>query len=257
MDALRSKLLRPAPRLDGRRLRRGSLRRRCGRRAVGRRRNGGQCTGGVVDGRCGDDHVRQHHVLCGVVDHAAGLGPVLPAWIPGLTRDPFNRRVIAVVVGTFTYCLVVLQRVRGPLDSDGEAVIPNFALHSGSFWGSPPCLRWWRRSITQHSRWTSARSWPRSSPKPPAPRRRTRVSRHRPSRPTRRSALDLVRLTSHGWVRQLDLDALIRVAPPGGVVRVRDHRRAIHHPLDDPRHDLAPPSPPTTWKERRTASATP
>ncbi|MGQ0849580.1 MAG: DUF2254 family protein [Actinomycetota bacterium] len=35
-----------------------------------------------------------------------GSAQFSPRVIPGLTRDPFNRRVIAIVVGTFTYCLV-------------------------------------------------------------------------------------------------------------------------------------------------------
>jgi uncharacterized membrane protein len=64
-----------------------------------------------------------------------GSAQLSPRVIPGLTRDPFNRRVIAVVVGTFTYCLVVLQRVRSPLDPDGEAIVASFAVALGLFLG--------------------------------------------------------------------------------------------------------------------------
>ena len=35
-----------------------------------------------------------------------------PRVVHGLFRDPFNKRVMGVVVGTFAYCLVVLRAVR-------------------------------------------------------------------------------------------------------------------------------------------------
>ncbi|HEY1118646.1 MAG TPA: DUF2254 family protein, partial [Acidimicrobiales bacterium] len=37
-----------------------------------------------------------------------------PRVVHTLFRDPFNRRVMALVVGTFTYCIVVLRSVRSP-----------------------------------------------------------------------------------------------------------------------------------------------
>lgn len=51
-----------------------------------------------------------------------------PRVIHGFFRDPFNKRVMGVVVGTFTYCLVVLRSVRGPLEQDGSPVIPNLSV---------------------------------------------------------------------------------------------------------------------------------
>ncbi len=51
-----------------------------------------------------------------------------PRVIHGLFRDPFNKRIMGVVVGTFTYCLVVLRSVRGPLEQDGARVIPNLSV---------------------------------------------------------------------------------------------------------------------------------
>ncbi len=47
-----------------------------------------------------------------------------PRLVQALTRDPFNRRVVALVLATFTYCLVALQRIRGPLSENGEEVTP-------------------------------------------------------------------------------------------------------------------------------------
>lgn len=51
-----------------------------------------------------------------------------PRVVHGLFRDPFNKRVIGVVIGTFTYCLVVLRAVRSPLDGVGNAVIPSLSI---------------------------------------------------------------------------------------------------------------------------------
>jgi uncharacterized membrane protein len=50
-----------------------------------------------------------------------------PRVIHGLFRDPFNKRAIGVVVGTFTFCLVVLRAIRA---SNGriEPVVPNLSV---------------------------------------------------------------------------------------------------------------------------------
>jgi uncharacterized membrane protein len=64
-----------------------------------------------------------------------GSNQFSPRVIHGLVRDPFNRRVIALVVATFTYCLVSLQRVRGPLADGGEEVVPELAVTVGLLLG--------------------------------------------------------------------------------------------------------------------------
>ncbi len=51
-----------------------------------------------------------------------------PRVVHGLFRDPFNKRVMGVVIGTFTYCLVVLRAVRGPLEDSGQAVVPSLSI---------------------------------------------------------------------------------------------------------------------------------
>ena len=51
-----------------------------------------------------------------------------PRVVHGLFRDPFNKRVMGVVIGTFTYCLVVLRAVRSPLEDGGSAVIPSVSI---------------------------------------------------------------------------------------------------------------------------------
>ncbi len=51
-----------------------------------------------------------------------------PRVVHTLFRDPFNKRVMALVIGTFTYCIVVLRSVRSALEADGEPIIPNLAV---------------------------------------------------------------------------------------------------------------------------------
>lgn len=51
-----------------------------------------------------------------------------PRVVDTVFRDPFNRRVMALVVGTFTYCVIVLRSVRSALESGGEAVVPNLSV---------------------------------------------------------------------------------------------------------------------------------
>ncbi len=51
-----------------------------------------------------------------------------PRVVHTVFRDPFNRRVMALVVGTFTYCVIVLRSVRSALESGGEAVVPHLSV---------------------------------------------------------------------------------------------------------------------------------
>ncbi len=51
-----------------------------------------------------------------------------PRVVQTLFRDPYNKRVMALVVGTFTYCVIVLRSVRSPLEQSGHAVIPNLSV---------------------------------------------------------------------------------------------------------------------------------
>lgn len=51
-----------------------------------------------------------------------------PRVVHGLFRDPFNKRIMGVVIGTFTYCLVVLRAVRGPLEEGSEPIVPSLSI---------------------------------------------------------------------------------------------------------------------------------
>ncbi len=50
-----------------------------------------------------------------------------PRVVHGLFRDPFNKRIMGIVIGTFTYCLVVMRAVRGPLEESGTPVVPSLS----------------------------------------------------------------------------------------------------------------------------------
>ncbi len=58
-----------------------------------------------------------------------------PRVVSGLFRDPFNKRVIGLVVGTFAYCLVVLRSVRSALEQQGQSVVPNVSVAAGVLFG--------------------------------------------------------------------------------------------------------------------------
>ena len=51
-----------------------------------------------------------------------------PRVVHTLFRDPFNKRVMGLVMGTFTYCLVVLRSVRSFGEPGGDVVIPNLSV---------------------------------------------------------------------------------------------------------------------------------
>jgi uncharacterized membrane protein len=51
-----------------------------------------------------------------------------PRVVQGLFRDPFNKRVVGLEVGTFTFCLVVLRSVRTSLEGGGDPVVPNVSV---------------------------------------------------------------------------------------------------------------------------------
>lgn len=51
-----------------------------------------------------------------------------PRVVHGLFRDPFNKRVMGLVIGTFVYCLVVMRSVRAPIESGGEATVASLAV---------------------------------------------------------------------------------------------------------------------------------
>ena len=157
-----------------------------------------------------------------------------PRVVRTLFRDPFNKRIMALVVGTFTYCLVVLRSVRGAVEKSGSPVIPNLSVaialllgiatvlaivafidHSAHFMDVSKILdRVQREAIAQISR-----EWSDIDANRPPP------SLHRPEDPHRHpeppdQAGHTVRFDRSGWVQQIDIAKLVDCVPDGATIWV-------------------------------------
>ena len=145
-----------------------------------------------------------------------------PRVVHGLFRDPFNKRVMGIVVGTFVYCLVVIRAVRGPLEDAGEAVVPSLSVLVGGVLGVVAIL-----SIVAfidhaaHSMEVSTmldrvtheafRSLPATRGQEPE----TARSDEQPD-----GDGFVVDFLEHGWVQIVDSEQVLEAVPPGSTVRV-------------------------------------
>jgi uncharacterized membrane protein len=146
-----------------------------------------------------------------------------PRVVPNLFRDRFNTRVMGLVVGTFTYCLIVLRSVRGALDDAGEPVVPHLSVaiavllgivavlaivafidHSAHSMDVSEILR----RVADAAAAETERSWPDAVGAAPAPR----------STPDGDGTV--VRLDRDGWIQGIDLDAMAAVLPAGATLRL-------------------------------------
>ncbi len=149
-----------------------------------------------------------------------------PRVVSGLFRDPFNKRVIGIVVGTFSYCLVVLRSVRSPLEEQGAPVIPNVSVTVGVVLGIAAILAIIAfinhnahtmdiseilDAVTRDAIKAVDRHWSTGVLEASATQRPDVV----PSGPGH-----TVRFAENGWVQLLDPAALLAVAPEGGTVRL-------------------------------------
>jgi uncharacterized membrane protein len=149
-----------------------------------------------------------------------------PRVVHTLFRDPFNKRVMALVVGTFTYCVVVLRSVRSALDPGGDPVIPNISVavavvlgiatilaivafinHSAHAMDVSEILQRIRREATEQIRaeWTPADL--------------TTDRRALPDTIATASST-VIRLDRSGWVQQIDTGALLACVPDGVTLTV-------------------------------------
>lgn len=152
-----------------------------------------------------------------------------PRVIHGFFRDPFNKRVMGVVVGTFTYCLVVLRSVRGPLEQDGSPVIPNlsvavavalgvvsilsiiaFISHSAHAMDVSKILQ----DVTDGAIERAEKLWPEPDTDDP-----TEASTHVDADPAPGAGLR-IDLAESGWIQQIDFEGLAAAAGPGSVVHL-------------------------------------
>lgn len=157
-----------------------------------------------------------------------GSSQYSPRVVHTLFRDPFNKRIMGLVVGTFAYCLMVLRAVRSPLEQSGQPVIPNLSVLLAVLLGLATILaivafinhsahsmdiseileRVSDEAITQ-----IGREWPADDP-----------GRQGGGDPAPASApAHEIRVRCSGWVRQVDRAALLRCAPEGGVIWLETH----------------------------------
>jgi uncharacterized membrane protein len=160
-----------------------------------------------------------------------------PRVVHTLFRDPFNKRVMALVVGTFTYCIVVLRSVRSALEQGGDPVIPNISVavavvlgiatilaivafinHSAHAMDVSEILERIRRETTDQIRaeWTSAKSGAAYDESIP---------------PAAAGPASVIRADRSGWVQQIDTEALLSRLPDATTARVETYagRYAIEH----------------------------
>jgi len=152
-----------------------------------------------------------------------------PRVVHGLFRDPFNRRVIGTVIGTFTYCLVTLRAVRGPVDAAAGAVVPSvsvlvavvlgivsilaivaFISHSAHTMDVSKILH----GVTDESIELIRATWPDPSTVDPA----TDPNDATPTEPSGGGLA--IMFDRHGWVQRIDHDAIFEVIEPGSHVRL-------------------------------------
>ncbi len=149
-----------------------------------------------------------------------------PRVVHTLFRDPFNKRVMALVVGTFTYCVVVLRSVRSALDPGGDPVIPNLSVtvavvlgistilaivafinHSAHAMDVSEILQRIRREATEHIRAEWAPADVTSDGRVVADTGATASS-------------TVIRLDRSGWVQEIDTSALLDCVPDGATLTV-------------------------------------
>ncbi len=149
-----------------------------------------------------------------------------PRVVSGLFRDPFNRRVIGLVVGTFSYCLIVLRSVHAPLEPQGQPVIPNVSVAVGVLLGIAAILS--IIAFIDHSAHTMDISrilhvvtrdaigavdhhWSANLLEP-SPTQQPEI--------VPGDAGLTVRFEHDGWVQLLDPAALLTAVPEGGTIRL-------------------------------------
>jgi uncharacterized membrane protein len=146
-----------------------------------------------------------------------------PRVVHSLFRDPFNRRVMGVAVGTFTYCLIALRAVRGPLEEGGEPVVPNLTVALAVVLGVGAILA--IVAFIDHNAHTmeasqilgrisedTKRQFDRSWPEPDSAS--DGVSDVSPEEG------HTVRFRTSGWLQQISPEQLLDLVPDGGTVRL-------------------------------------
>jgi uncharacterized membrane protein len=149
-----------------------------------------------------------------------------PRVVTGLFRDPFNKKVMGIVVGTFAYCLIVLRSVKSSLEQQGDPVIPNVSVAVGVLLGLASILA--VIAFIDHSAHTMDISKILDVVTDDALQTVDRggfTDAFEPSRPQQPEMLPgsggfSVRFDRDGWIQLVDLEALVAVVPELGTVRL-------------------------------------
>ena len=152
-----------------------------------------------------------------------------PRVVHTLFRDPFNKRVLGLVVGTFTFCVIVLRSVRAPLEEGGVPIIPNVSVviamvlgiitilaivafidHSAHSMDVSEILERVRLEATAHvqERWCDAE--PADAPGDPGP-----AAGEGPS-----PSVTKIRFNRTGWVQQINFEAIMDALDAGADLRL-------------------------------------
>ena len=148
-----------------------------------------------------------------------------PRIVHTLFRDPFTKRIMALVVGTFVYCLIVLRSVRTAIEQGGDPVIPNvsvavalilgvatilgivaFINHSAHSMDVSQILERVRHEAVGQIRL----EWSETDP--------GRANEEELEGPDHNSCV--IRFKRTGWIQQIDFDALLAAVPAGGTMRL-------------------------------------
>jgi uncharacterized membrane protein len=155
--------------------------------------------------------------------------------VHGLFRDPFNKRVMGIVIGTFVYCLSVMRAVRIPVGEGVESGVPSFAVFLAVVLGVVSVLSivafishaahsmdvsMILHRVTNEALHQIRGSWLES------PSEDTEADREPPD-----SAGFAVTFDRQGWVQQLDHDGLLAALEPGACLELATvaGRYAIPH----------------------------
>ncbi len=151
-----------------------------------------------------------------------------PRVIHGMFKDPFNKRVMGLVIGTFTYCLVVLRAVRAALEGAGDAIVPSVSILLAVVLGIGSILAIIAfinhaahsmdvsnilRRVTDEVLSQARSAWPDPDPGSAAELDEGRWE----SLPDGASP---VRFSEYGWVQNVDYDRLLEVLPTGSTLRL-------------------------------------
>lgn len=148
-----------------------------------------------------------------------------PRVVHTLFRDPFNRRIMALVVATFTYCVIVLRAVRSALEDGGEPVVPTLSVsfavllgiatilaivafinHAAHSMDVSEILERVRREAVEYVKG----EWVEVDEAPMTPLGDLDAE----------AETCMVRFDRAGWVQQLDVRGLLESLPPGTTMRL-------------------------------------